>query len=88
MVKNKKVKPSAVYEFLDFDDGFQNAGICGAEVYRSMDGGTTWKKMNEKYLTLYSTYGYYFGKILKRNNKSTYWEIQLVGFYLLFPFSP
>ena len=63
MVKNKKVKPSAVYEFLDFDDGFQNAGIYGAEVYRSDDGGTTWKKMNKKYLTLYSTYGYYFGKI-------------------------
>ncbi|TMI85196.1 MAG: glycosyl hydrolase, partial [Bacteroidetes bacterium] len=63
MVRNKKVKPSALYDFLDFDDGFQNAGIYGAEVYRSDDGGTTWKKMNEKGLTLYSTYGYYFGKI-------------------------
>ena len=63
MVRNKKVKPSALYDYLDFDDGFQNAGIYGAEVYRSDDGGTTWKKMNEKGLTLYSTYGYYFGKI-------------------------
>jgi len=63
MVRNKKVKPSALYDFLDFDDGFQNAGIYGAEVYRSNDGGLTWKKMNEKKLTLYNTYGYYFGKI-------------------------
>ena len=63
MVKNKKVKPSALYDYLDFDDGFQNAGIYGAEVYRSNDGGMTWKKMNDKNLTLYSTYGYYFGKI-------------------------
>ena len=63
MVKNKQIKPSALYDYLDVDDGFQNAGIYGAEVYRSNDGGMSWKKMNEKGLTLYSTYGYYFGKI-------------------------
>ncbi len=63
MVKTKKVKPTALYDYLDFDDGFRNAGIYGAEVYRSNDAGTTWKKMNEKGLKLYSTYGYYFGKI-------------------------
>jgi len=62
-VKDKKIKPSALFDYLDFDDGFQNAGIYGAEVYRSDDAGATWKKMNEKALTLYSTYGYYFGKI-------------------------
>jgi photosystem II stability/assembly factor-like uncharacterized protein len=63
MVRSKKIKPSALYDFLDFNDGFQNAGIYGAEVYRSNNGGMTWKKINEKSLTLYSTYGYYFGKI-------------------------
>lgn len=63
MVKAKKVKPTALYDYLDFDDGFRNAGIYGAEVYRSGDAGATWKKMNEKGLKLYSTYGYYFGKI-------------------------
>ena len=63
MVKTKKVKPTALYDYLDFDDGFRNAGIYGAEVYRSNDAGATWKKMNEKGLKLYSTYGYYFGKI-------------------------
>jgi photosystem II stability/assembly factor-like uncharacterized protein len=68
MVRSKKVKPSALYDYLDFDDGFQNSGIYGAEVYRSDDGGTTWKKMNEKGLTLYSTYGYYFGKIFVSPN--------------------
>jgi len=63
MVKTKKVKPTALYDYLDFDDGFRNAGIYGAEIYRSNDAGATWKKMNEKGLKLYSTYGYYFGKI-------------------------
>jgi len=48
MVKTKKVKPTALYDYLDFDDGFRNAGIYGAEIYRSNDAGATWKKMNEK----------------------------------------
>lgn len=63
MVKSKKIKPSALFDYLDAETGFENAGIYGAEVYRSDDGGATWKKMNQKDLTLYSTYGYYFGKI-------------------------
>ena len=63
MVRSKKIKPSALFDYLDFDDGFVNAGIYGAEVYRSNDGGSTWKKMNEKSIGIYSTYGYYFGKI-------------------------
>ena len=63
MVKNDKIKPVALWDYLDSDDGFQNTGIYGAEVYRSDDVGKTWKKVNEKALTLFSTYGYYFAKI-------------------------
>ena len=37
--------------------------IIGAEVYRSEDAGVTWKKTHEKSINLYSTYGYYFGKV-------------------------
>jgi len=63
LVKNDKVKPTAVYEWLVADDGFQNAGIIGCEVYRSDDAGITWKKTNTKELTAFSTYGYYFAKL-------------------------
>jgi len=63
MVKNDKVQSTALYDYLDSDDGFQNTGIYGCEVYRSDDGGKTWKKTNEKAITIYSTFGYYFGKI-------------------------
>lgn len=63
LVAADKVKPSALFDFLDADDGFQNAGIAGCEVYRSDDGGQHWKKVNEKPISIYSTYGYYFGKI-------------------------
>ncbi|MDW7694971.1 glycosyl hydrolase [Flammeovirgaceae bacterium SG7u.111] len=38
--------------------------IKGAEVYRSDDGGKTWKKTHEDYIeSLVYTYGYYFGQI-------------------------
>jgi photosystem II stability/assembly factor-like uncharacterized protein len=63
LVKNDKVKPTAVYEWLVADDGFQNAGIIGCELYRSDDAGKTWKKTNNKELTTFSTYGYYFAKL-------------------------
>ncbi|GAB2816680.1 hypothetical protein GCM10027043_16530 [Ferruginibacter profundus] len=63
LVKNDKVKPTAVYEWLVADDGFQNGGIIGCEVYRSDDAGVTWKKTNTKELSTFSTYGYYFAKL-------------------------
>ncbi len=63
MVATDKVKPTSVWDYLDSDDGFQNSGIHGCEVYRSDDAGVTWKKTNTKAISIYSTYGYYFGKI-------------------------
>ena len=55
--------PTVLWDYLDSDDGFTNAGIAGCEVYRSDDSGAHWKKTNEKSLSLFSTYGYYFAKI-------------------------
>ncbi len=63
MVKNDKVKPTAVYDYVNVNDGFTNTGIYGCQVYRSDDGGVSWKKTHEKDISIYSTYGYYFGKI-------------------------
>ncbi len=63
LVKNDKVKPTAVFEWLQADDGFQNTGIIGCEVYRSDDAGITWKKTNTKEIKTFNTYGYYFAKI-------------------------
>jgi len=63
MVATDKVNPTAVWDWLDSDDGFQNAGIYGCEVYKSEDGGKSWRKTNEKSINIFSTYGYYFAKI-------------------------
>lgn len=63
MVRNDKIKPVALWDYLDSDDGFQNTGIEGCEVYRSDDGGMTWKKTHTKPIPINFTYGYYFAKI-------------------------
>lgn len=63
MVVSGKIKPTVIWDYLDSDDGFQNTGIVGCEVYRSDDAGSAWRKTNEKPIDIYSTYGYYFGKI-------------------------
>jgi hypothetical protein len=63
MVASGKIYPVALWDFIDSDDGFQNTGIMGCEVYRSDDGGQSWKKMNTKANANFSTYGYYFAKV-------------------------
>lgn len=63
MVASGKVTPTAVWDYLDSDDGFQNTGIAGCEVYKSTDGGRNWIKANEKPISIFNTYGYYFAKI-------------------------
>ena len=62
MVVTGQLQPTAIYDFIYVNDGFQGTPI-GAEIYRSENGGQSWKKVNTKDLALYSTYGYYFGKI-------------------------
>ncbi len=63
MVAADQLKPTALWDYLDSDDGFQNTGIAGCEVYKSEDGGQSWKKANEKPISIFNTYGYYFAKI-------------------------
>ena len=79
MVATGKVQPTAIWDYLDSDDGFQNTGIHGCEVYRSDDGGNTWKKTHEKAISIYNTYGYYFGKIYTSFTNPE--KVYILGFY-------
>lgn len=79
LVKNDKIQPIALWDYFDAaDDGFTNNGIKGCEVYRSDDAGKTWKKTNEKALTLFSTYGYYFAKIFTSHTNPE--KVYILGF--------
>jgi photosystem II stability/assembly factor-like uncharacterized protein len=55
-------KPTVLYDYLNVNTGFEASPI-GCEIYRSDNGGQSWKKVNEKEIAMFFTYGYYFAKI-------------------------
>ena len=63
MIEKNTIAPTAMYDWLIADDGFNNAGIYGCEIYKSENAGASWQKVNVKNLSVFSSYGYYFGKI-------------------------
>ncbi len=62
LVASNKIKPTSLYDYLYVNTGFEGTPI-GAEVYRSDNGGASWKKTNDKEIPIFFTYGYYFAKI-------------------------
>ena len=70
---------SAVWDWLDSDDGFQNTGIAGCEVYRSEDGGLHWTKTHDKPIGIFNTYGYYFAKVYTSSYNPD--KVFILGFY-------
>jgi len=63
LIETEKLQPTALYDWLFAEDGFQNNGIHGCEIYRSDNAGQSWRKVNTKDIDEFSSYGYYFGKI-------------------------
>ena len=64
-VKSGEIKPAALYDFLTDPLAERYATeVKGAEVYRTEDGGKTWKKTHDNFINdMYSSYGYYFGVV-------------------------
>ena len=59
-----KITLNQIYQYLyDESAGPSVNQINGCEVYKSTDGGKSWHKTHEKPIGIYSTFGYYFGKI-------------------------
>lgn len=65
MVKKGEITPKDIANYLsDANRRLISSRVIGPEIYRSDDGGKTWRKMNKKYIRgFYNTYGYYFGQI-------------------------
>ncbi|MCF8381603.1 MAG: hypothetical protein K9H49_18665 [Bacteroidales bacterium] len=84
MVKAGKIKPAALAEYLEDENSLMfDTPIIGAELYKSEDGGKSWKKTHENTIEgVIYTYGYYFGNI--RVAPKTADEIYLLGVPLLF----
>ncbi len=65
MVREGTLEPVALVEYLeDANQRLFETPVVGAEVYRSDDGGRTWRRTHEGYLDdLFFSYGYYFGEV-------------------------
>ncbi len=65
MVRSGNVNPIDLAKYLeDANSMLFDTPVIGTEVYKSTDGGITWKKTHDDYLDdIYYSYGYYFGHI-------------------------
>lgn len=78
-IRNNELESTVLWNYLfDANTALFETPIYGAELYRSDDGGQHWKKTNEKALTMYSTYGYYFGKVFVSGGNEN--KVVLTGF--------
>lgn len=83
MIKKDKINPIALVEYLeDANSLLFDTPVVGAELYRSDDGGKTWKKTHDGYMDdIVYTYGYYFGNI--RVDEKNENKIYLVAFVII-----
>ena len=65
MVRSGNVKPTDLATYLeDANSMLFDTPVIGAEVYKSTNGGRSWKKTHDGYLDgIYFSYGYYFGHV-------------------------
>ncbi|MEH6536687.1 MAG: glycosyl hydrolase [Psychroserpens sp.] len=72
MVRSGNVKPADLASYLeDANSLLFDTPVIGTEVYKSTDGGMTWKKTHDEYLDgIYHSYGYYFGHIYVAPNNA------------------
>ena len=78
MVETNIYKPTVLYDYLYINTGFEGTPV-GCEVYRSDDGGISWKRTNQQGISIYNTYGYYFGKIYVSPYNEN--KVYILGFY-------
>ena len=63
-VQSGTLAPNCIWDYLyDANTALFETPIYGAQVYRSDNAGLSWVKTHAKPIDLYSTYGYYFGKV-------------------------
>jgi photosystem II stability/assembly factor-like uncharacterized protein len=65
MVRVGAVKPIDLAKYLeDANSMLFDTQVIGAEVFKTTNGGSSWKKTHDNFLDgVYSSYGYYFGEI-------------------------
>ena len=83
-VANNNMEPNEVLAILsDANKALFETEVIGCEVYKSENGGKTWKKTNQNFIDdMFYTYGYYFANIsVDENNQN---RVYIGGVPLLF----
>lgn len=83
MVETDKLKPIALVEYLeDANNDLFETDFIGAEVWRSEDGGQTWRRTHDTPLEqMHFTYGYYFSNIRCMPDDPD--QVYLIGFLII-----
>ncbi|MDW8228925.1 MAG: glycosyl hydrolase [Saprospiraceae bacterium] len=83
LVQKGAITPQTLVEYLeDANAQLFETDYIGAEVYRSDDGGRTWKRTHDEPLEQMNfTYGYYFSNIRCQPGDAD--KVYLLGFYII-----
>jgi len=83
LVEKDKLKPIALMEYLeDANNNLFETDYIGAELYRSEDGGTSWKRTHEDPIEqMHFTYGYYFSNVRCMPEDAD--KVYMIGFYII-----
>ncbi len=83
LIRKDKLKPVALVEYLeDANNNLFETDYTGAEVWRSDDGGATWKRTHADPLEqMYFTYGYYFSNVRCQPDNPD--KVYLIGYLII-----
>ncbi|MBC7777772.1 MAG: glycosyl hydrolase, partial [Phycisphaerae bacterium] len=83
LVEKDKFKPIALVEYLeDANSSLFETDFIGAELYRSDDGGTSWKRTHEDAIEqMHFTYGYYFSNVRCLPDDAD--KVYMIGFFII-----
>ncbi|HLP93225.1 MAG TPA: hypothetical protein VK168_04270 [Saprospiraceae bacterium] len=83
LVQKDKLKPIALVEFLeDANTRLFETDYIGAELYRSDDGGQSWKRTHEDAIEqMHFTYGYYFANVRCMPDDAD--QVYMIGFFII-----
>lgn len=83
LIEKGKFKPVALVEYLeDANASLFETEYTGAELYRSEDGGATWKRTHDDAIEqMFFTYGYYFSNVRCMPDDAD--KVYMIGFYII-----
>ncbi|MFN0214658.1 MAG: VPS10 domain-containing protein [Saprospiraceae bacterium] len=83
LILKDKLKPIALVEYLeDANNNLFETDFIGAELYRSDDGGASWRRTHDEAIEqMHFTYGYYFSNVRCMPEDAD--KVYMIGFFII-----